>query len=218
MGEKQDVSCLVELGEGSQLKTELNCGVATLRLAQKSYHRPHLCLNGKEGLEVIQRISENPDGADTEFCIDSLLVHSGGRDGFWLNVILSVVLGERVYPTNLAVLTPRQTSHIIVNLSQESRALVLEKVRTWYFEKFLKEMEIGIQIVTEQFTEGDLLHEDSHGNRIFDIHSRRETDSTFSDFPYTEWEVVGAHVSMRLLNNFNERVDSYDIVDSLLRR
>ena len=57
MLESKAMNYLVELGESSRLKVDLNNSVASLYEAPENHFRPHVCLNGLEGVDVIKKIA-----------------------------------------------------------------------------------------------------------------------------------------------------------------
>ena len=128
-------SVLVKLGEDSDLKVDLNLGVISLLVAKESYFQPHICLNEKSGVEVIKKISQNSEKANTEIWINEFAILS--FDDIWLNIKFCVSLNEISFPNNMVYLTPRQTGYIVRNLKPESKVIVLEKIKRWYFEEFL---------------------------------------------------------------------------------
>ncbi len=204
---EENLSTIVSRGENSELKNHLNEGVAGLSLAPESHFRPHRCLNRNEGVKVIEEITKNPRTADTEFNIGDKLIDGGGGD-LWLNVYFSVYLNNA-----RAALTPRQTSLIVTNLPEESKRLVLEKVKKWYFKRILLDLQKGLSKITEQFETGDLLLADDYRNRIFDIHGRRSLD-----VPYTEWEIAGDLLFQCLVYGKNSvRGDLYGNLDFIVQ-
>ncbi len=183
MTEKR-LDILVRLGETSPLKSALNEGVAKLATANEPYFQPHLCLNGEEGLEVIKRIVRNPSDTNTEFQIDSHIIQAG--DEVWLNLFFSVFIDKICYPTNNVQLSPRQSAYIVNDLSHDQQAIILKKIKDWYFDEFLVDINNGLAAISQQFSAGDPLLQSDQDNRIFDIHGGRSMD-----VPYTEWEIVG---------------------------
>lgn len=181
---EEDIGAVVSHGEGSSLKTDLNRGVISLAAAPNTYFRPHLCLNGEDGVRVMGEITLS---SNTAFHLWHNMIASG--DDVWLNIIFVVYLNDFCMPTNCARLSPRQTAYIISGLPVESRATVLAKAKRWYLEKFLADMKKGLDTIAEQFEHGDPLLESDHRNRILDLHGER-----VSDIPYTETEVVGEHL------------------------
>lgn len=179
-------SLLVKLGEDSQLKRDLNKGIASLFAATESWHQPHVCLNQEEGLEVIKQIAENPNPANTEFHF-SLHPILSGRE-VWLNINFHVFLDNYTQPTNIVWLTPRQTSYIIRHLPDDSRATVLANAKAWYLEVVRKNVLEALETIDEQFEKGNPLLENDHENHIFDIHGGR------MEIPYVEWGVVGENL------------------------
>lgn len=111
-------------------------------------------------------------------------------------------------------LSPRQSAYVVQNLPTESQEAVLAKVKTWFTERFLADMQKGLAAITEQFTNGDLMLASDHRNRIFDIHGERG-----ADIPYTEWEVVGGELfgSVFYGGTFSEQgQDGYERADRLI--
>lgn len=180
--EKQSLRSVVSLGEGSRLKDELNAGVASLFGARESYFQPHLSLNGENGVAVLKKIACQPTQANTEFMIESMF-DMAWRDA-WLNVRFVVYLDRMSFPDCCAQLSPRQTAYLVQNLPWQSKREVLAKIKNWYFEAFLSDIQKGLDTISRQFTNGDLLLDDYFDGRIFDIHSKRPV-------PYTECPVVG---------------------------
>ncbi len=194
----EDYGLLVKRGEESQLKIDLNKGVASLLKAGESCLRPHVCLNERGGVEVIGRIARDPENANTSFRIAER-VNYGGHDGIWLNINFFVILEEELKDkktlfneTSSVSLSPRQSGYIAKNLPFDSGRLVKDKVRAWYFKKFLKELERGIGEITKQFNEDDLFVADVDDNKVFDIHKDGEMERLgHSGIPYTEWDIIG---------------------------
>jgi len=180
---------LVSLKEASQLKMDLNRGVALLKFATESWFQPHVCLNEKEGVAVIERIGENPMTADTAFFILNQPIMSG--DDLWMNIHFRVFVDQMAYPDNVVNLTPRQTAYIVENLPPKSRALVLEKVKTWYLNTFRADLLKGLERITAQFESGDPLLKSDRENHIFDIHGGRVVGL---DIPYTEGSIAGENL------------------------
>mgnify|MGYP001569832066 CR=1 FL=1 len=179
---------LVKLGEPTPLKTALNRGVAVLPQAENTQLRPHVCLNGEEGYEVLQTIIRNPESANTEFCLFPHPIVSG--NDIWLNVHAIVYLEERRHPTCCCILSPQQTGCILKNLPTELRTEAFLKVKNWYIQSVLPDLQKGIAVITKQFEEGDPFLESDHHNHIFDIHGGRG----MKDIPYTETEIVGENL------------------------
>ncbi|MFC1594803.1 hypothetical protein ACFL3E_00025 [Patescibacteria group bacterium] len=198
MAEEKQNHRLIKLGEDSQLKVDLNFGVAHLVSATESCFQPHICLNEKSGVKVIDRIARDPQAANTEFWITNHVILSGKN--LWLNIIFDVFLDKICWPTNLARISPRQTGYIVKNLPPESQKEVLGRIQTWYSDNFLPNITKGLDAITKQFTEGDPLLESDQHNRIFDIHGDRSID-----VPYTEWEIVGENLFPAFFfhNSFN---------------
>ncbi|MBI2054978.1 MAG: hypothetical protein HYT39_02675 [Candidatus Sungbacteria bacterium] len=179
---EEDLSAVVSHGESSLLKTDLNQAVMALAAAHESHFRPHVCLNGEDGVRVIGEIMPT---SNTAFHLWHHMIASG--DDVWLNIILCVYLNDFCIPTNLARLSPRQSAYVIANLPAESRTAVLAKAKRWYLERFLADIKKGLDTITKQFEHGDPLLESDHRNRILDLHGER-----FSmGIPYTETWVVG---------------------------
>ena len=182
-----DTKCLwavVRLGENSLMKTDINRAVLALREASESYFKPHVSLNGEEGVMVLEKISTT---SDTEVRIRSHLVLSG-MDA-WLNVKFGVFLNELTQPTNVAELSPRQSAFVVQQLSGQSRVAVLEKVKRWYLEYFLPRTQKAFETIAEQFASGDPMLASDDRNRIFDIHGGR-----YMDVLYTESGIVGENL------------------------
>lgn len=184
MNREEKLAILVHLGEVSRLKSDLNTAVAALFKAPDSHFRPHVGLNGIEGVGVLKKIEVD---SDTEFWMRPHLIVS--LHDVWLNVKFGVFLDEMTWPTHVADLSPRQSAYVIQSLPLESRAVVLARVKRWYLERFLPDIENGLASITEQFSSGDPLLASDYRNRIFDIHGERSVD-----VPYTEWEVVGENL------------------------
>lgn len=180
---EENLGRLVAFKESSQLKTDLNRGVMKLRTPLESHFRPHICLNGEDGVKVLGEITS---ASNTEVHFWHHMVASG--DDVWLNIVLCVYLDSMRTPTNLARLSPRQSAYVISNLPAESRTTVLVMAKRWYLEKFLADIKRGLDTITEQFENGDPLLKSDHRNRILDLHGER---SSSMDIPYTETEVVG---------------------------
>lgn len=180
--EKESLRSLVSLGESSRLKNDLNAGIASLFGARESYSQPHLSLNGENGLAVLTKIAGDPQRANTEFMIESMF-DMAWRDA-WLNVRFTIFLDRMSFPDCCAQLSPRQTAYLVQNLPWQSKREVLAKIKNWYFEAFLSDIQKGLDTISKQFTNGDLLLDDYFDGRIFDIHSKRPV-------PYTECPVVG---------------------------
>lgn len=180
---EEDLSAVVSHGENSPLKTDLNRGVVSLASAPNTYFRPHLCLNGEDGVRIIGEIAPR---SNTAFHFWHNMIASG--DDVWLNITFVVYLND-FWSSNCARLSPRQTAHIVSNLPAESKSAVLAKAKRWYLEKFLAETRRGLDTITEQFEHGNPLLESDHRNRILDLHGER-----VPDIPYTETEVVGEHL------------------------
>ena len=176
---------LTELNVSTKLREHLNLGIVSLNSTDKSYFRPHICLNGREGVEVIYKITSRGATANTAFSISARPIISG--NDFWLNAKLNVYIDEICWPTNMARLSPRQSAYIIQHLPEDLRSDVLEKIKIWYFENFMPKVQEGLSKIARQFNEGDPLLESDHNNWILDIHGGRVSDS----LPYTEGEIVG---------------------------
>ncbi len=212
MSEKEKSHHLVNLGEESQLKIDLNEGIASLQKATESQFQPHICLNKKEGVEVIKKISQNPKQANTQFLIRELIIRS--QDDMWLNINFLVFLDKICFPDNVANLSPRQTGYIVKNLPVESQKIVLDKIKAWYSGKFLEEIKKGIETITKQFDKGNPLIDSDDGNRIFDIHGGRSMD-----VPYTELNIIGEELFWPLfcgITLFDHNQDGYKRVDGFL--
>jgi len=203
---------LAQHGVGSNLKTDLNRGVAALLQADKEHLRPHRCLNGRGGAEIMRQIAENPDGADTSFSISAYPI-ADGYSGLWLNLRLVVFLGK-MSSSSILRLSPRQTSHIIAGLPPESKKAVLDRIKEWYLVTFLPEIQAAISKVTKQVQAGDLLLEDAHDNRVLDNPEKRAGSSC----PYTEWQIAGEEMFDAVLSAaFGREEVAYPDMDEFLR-
>ncbi len=208
----EDDGTLVRLNETSSLKTSLNHAIASLFAAPESYLQPRVSLNGVEGLEVLRQIRFDPDQANTEVMFGTQPIIAGQK--MWLNVTFWIYLNEVSWPNHIAILSPRQTGLAVRLLCPEAKALVLEKVQGWYFNRFLPHLQQGLEAISQQFTEGDPLVESDYRNRIFDIHGERR----MGDLPYTETEVVGAELFSAIVygGTFLEEIQSYERADQLI--
>jgi len=188
-GKKWEDYCrLVKLGETSELKLQLNHGIASLSRATEPQFKPWVCLNDLNGIKVIRQISQDPDNANTEISLGERINHGGG-DQLWLNVAFSVYLKE-LSSNSHVFLTPRQTSYMVCNLPPDLQKIVLEKVARWICEYFKETLINGLARIEQQITEDKLLLKDSHFNRVFDLRSD-DKESIHNNFPYTEMEIVG---------------------------
>lgn len=214
----EKVNSLFGFGEASQLKIDLNEGVASLFQAKESYFQPHVCLNEDKGVEVLRKIAENPGMADTSCLIDHKSIIYG-KD-IWLNVSFFILLKSNVRPDGSysapsVNLTPRQTAYVVQSMPAESQVIVLEKIKKWYLEKFLIETKKGLQTITEQFEKGDPLLKSDDGNRIFDIHGKRP----IGDVPYTEWSIAGDNMFSSVffgITFLDHGQDGYSRIDEIL--
>lgn len=188
---EKNISRLVVLGEESELKVKLNEGVASLKGAEKSYFQPHVCLNGMEGIEIIDQITQNPTGANTEVCITDMAICSA--NDIWANVMFVVFLNE-LSSNSIVCLTPRQTTYIVKNLPPEFSKAVLDQIKNWCLQRFLTDMEVGLNTIKAQLEKGDLLKKESHWNRIFDVPDESRT----YDCPYTEGQIAGERLFSEL--------------------
>lgn len=200
---------IVPLGKDSQLKRDLNKGIASLFSAPESWHQPHVCLNEEEGLEVIKKVAENPNPANTQFFFTNRLILDGDM---WLNIAFGMYLNECSRPRNFVQLTPRQTSYIIRHLPEDSQATVLAKAKAWYLEALRKDMLEAIDTITAQFETGYPLLANDYDNRIFDIHGGRH------EVPYVEWGIVGENLfSAHFFGTcLNYGTDGYARMDRLI--
>ena len=116
----------------------------------------------------------------------------------------------------MVYLTPRQTGYIVRNLKPESKVIVLEKIKRWYFEEFLVKTKKGFDTISKQFNEGDPFIESDHENRIFDIHGDRKME-----VPYTEWTIMGNLLAPSFLFGVtcfdHGDIDGYKRADNFLR-
>lgn len=186
----RELVTLVNLGEESQLKRELNKGIAWLPAAPKSWFRPHLCLNGEEGVAVIEKIIAHPEQANTEFSINDKVTLSG--EDIWLNISFMVFL-DKISSQSILRLSPRQTAYIIKQLPKEQQDHVLGKIKTWYEAVFLENIAKGLKTITAQFEVNPLVESD-YRNRILDIHGDVDTE-----FPYTEAGIIGEKFFLQFL-------------------
>ncbi|MFA5996229.1 MAG: hypothetical protein WC790_00690 [Candidatus Paceibacterota bacterium] len=208
-----DPGSLVLLGEASQLKNDLNRGVASLKSAPESWFRPHICLNGKEGVAVIEQIAASPETANTMFIVSSHPIVYG--DDLWINVHFRIFVDQISYPNHVVELTPRQTAHIVENLPLESRAFVLEKVKVWYFDSFRENILEGLHRIVAQFDEGSMLLKSDRENYVFDIHGGRSME-----VPYTECGIAGANLFSALfrVTCLDRDEGGYNRLDAILAR
>lgn len=181
---------LVKLGEDSAVRRELNRGIAALERAEEPCYRPHACLNGRFGVEVIRRITDIGSRANTEIRLSELLSTDYVR--LWLNVRFVVYCDKCSLPDNVVRLSPRQTARIIQGLSPASRDMVLDKVRVWYEKEFKGVLRRGLENLDAQFARGDLLVAGTHDNMVFDIHGDGLGHDTI---PYTELMIVGERLA-----------------------
>lgn len=189
-----NLSTLVKLGEVSQLKSDLNRGIASLFKASEGCHRPHLCLNGEKGVPNLKQIASNPDSANTEIWLTERFIV--GSDRAWLNVGLSLCVDSICWPTNAASITPRQTSYIVTRLPEKSQREVLAFIKTWYEGHVLPDITSGLQAINAQLTTGNPLVKGTHDNYVFDLHG----DGMGHDrVPYTELDIVGHNVAPAFL-------------------
>lgn len=205
--EKQSLRSVVSLGEGSRLKDDLNAGVASLFGARESYFQPHLSLNGEKGVAVLKKIACQPTQANTEFMIESLFDMSWSDA--WLNVQFVVFLDRMSFPSCCVALSPRQTAYLVQNLPWQSKREVLAKIKKWYFEAFLSDIQKGLNAISRQFTNGDQLVDDYFDGRIFDIHSKRPV-------PYTECMVVGEKLYWDFLCAISSDTEELGTADILI--
>ena len=208
----ENLGKIVALGESSVLKEDLNQGVASLFRAESTMCRPHVCLNGEEGFEVIKQISENPKEANTEF--ELIACPSIYNDQFWLNIGFAVFLND-LWSNHSVCLTPQQTSLIVSGLDEESRATIVEITKRWFEEKFLPGVKKGLKMVSNQFESGDALLASDRHNHIFDLHGGRATN----DIPYTERRIAGAELFSTIIYGgtfFEHGADGYERADRLI--
>ena len=211
---EERTSTLVALGEESELKIELNKGVASLQKADESCFQPHTCLNGVDGMRVITQISQGPEIANTEFWISDMTVCASGD--IWVNIVFLVSLDQNS-SNSVARLSPRQTAYIIKNLPDNLFGIVTEKVKRWHLERYLKNMERGLATITAQVEKGDYLLESCHGNRIFDVHDANHPLSP----PYTEWSIAGENLFPEFfychtIDGSRDRREGYEEMDRFI--
>lgn len=204
---------LVKLEEDSTLKQHLNAGIISLFEVPETMIRPHICLNGEEGFEVLQKIRMSGVSAKTEALFFPHIIQS--CDEVWLNVWLFVYCEERTQPTCCVRLSPQQTGHILKNLPPASQQEALAKIKRWYFGEFLVEVQKGFETITKQFQEGNPFLESDHNNRIFDIHGGRG----MKDIPYTETDIVGENLYWAIVHSgtwCEHGADGYEQADNLI--
>ncbi len=205
---------LIALHEKSQLKVDLNRGIASLVGTPETHFQPHICLNKLEGVSLIQRIAEDPEGSDTEIWIGGQI--NGSSDDWWLNVKFSVFLNEISWPNSNVDLSPRQTSYIVSNLPPESKAMVVSSVQAWFQGKFVPDIQKAFQRITKQFTDGGALVAGVHKNRIFDIH---DGDEGHEGVEYTEMDIIGLELFWKFFLGhtlFHHGQNGYERIDSML--
>ena len=210
MSEIKNPARLVELGQPSQLKVDLNRGIASLTKAAESHFQPHVCLNGPKGVEIIRLIAENPDGADTNIAIRSF-PDGDGRD-LWLNVSLSVFLGK-LSSESYVTLSPRQAAYVVTQLPAESKRIVVEHLSAWFGEYRL-EMQKGLEMIARQFATDRIFVADAHENRIFDIHGPNDS------VEYSECGIIGNALFYAFffgLTLFDRETEGYERIDGMLR-
>ncbi|MFA6404821.1 MAG: hypothetical protein WCW03_02370 [Candidatus Paceibacterota bacterium] len=196
----------------SPLRVELNKGVARLQSAQNTQFRPHVCLNGEDGIKVIQRIVADPEKANTAYWLNDCFIVSG--DDVWLNTRLSIFL-DSIGSSNHVLLSPQQTGYIVGNLREESKRIVVEKVKTWFIGKVLPGVQKGLDTIKEQFEKGDPLIASDHRNRIFDIHG----GCSMEDIPYTETVVAGEELFWSVVHGnslYSYGCDGYNNADEVI--
>ncbi len=212
--DRKDYWTIVKLKEDSQLKIDLNRGVASLFKAKESHFQPHICLNGLEGIKILHKIAENPETANTGFQISEQLNYGGGSD-IWLNINFYLHLDASW--SNLGVkLSPRQTAYIVINLPQESKDIVLAKIKVWYFEYLKNKVIEGLEKIDKQFKEEKFFIADTHYNRIFDIHGDGGGHDTVE---YTEWDIIGSELFLKFFNGhtlLHHGQNGYERIDQML--
>lgn len=217
--ENENLATFIKLGEPSQLKRDINRGIAALPDAKEGWHRPHACLNRKDGAETIQKIAADPDAADTEIWLSEHSIVYGSD--VWLNVVLGVALGH-VSSTDSVQLTPRQTSYVVTHLPESSQRAVVDQVKAWWTGKMLPDLMAGLQKITDQLRNGDPLVCGTHANRVFDLHGGR---LGHDKVPYTELGIVGEELApsflygatcLEAMNMDLGGPDGYDLADQFL--
>lgn len=209
---QKDLKILVQLGESSPLRTALNHAVVSLSASSQTVIRPHVCLNGIEGIEVLRKISADPEVANTRFDI-GLFPIIAGKD-IWLNTQLFVFLNNLRMPVDLVALSPRQSSFVVRSLPEEFQITIIEKLKTWFFEEVYPNIKEGMETISAQFSGGDPLIESDHQNRVFDTHGGRRLD-----VPYTESRIAGLnlfHAVVRSKIFYERQVDGYQEADYLI--
>ena len=204
----KELSVLSKLGESSQLRIDLNSGIAALQKAKEVCFHPHFCLNEDDGIKVIERISQNPEDANTKISIIDFSILSVGD--FWLNIGFVVCLDKM---SLIAKLSPRQTGYIVQRLPQESQTTVLETVYNWYFQKFLPDLEQGLAAITRQLENGDYLMPGAYKNHVFDIQIAGSDGS-----PYVEEGIIGHRMFSQLfLGSIELRQEPYKRMDDFMK-
>ena len=212
--DRKDYWTIVTLKEQSQLKTDLNLGVASLFKAKESHFQPHICLNGLEGIEILRRIAANPETAVTSFSISEFLNYGGGSD-IWLNVNFYIYLND-TRSNHLVSLSPQQTAYIIINLSLESKETVLAKIKVWYFGYLKNKVIEGLEKIDKQFNEEKFFIADTHWNRIFDIHG---DGGGHDKVEYTEMGIIGKELFYKFFLGhtlFHHEQNRYERIDEML--
>ncbi len=208
---KRNPKMIVDFTDESALVTDLKQAIVSLQNSPNTQFRLHVCLNGIDGYAALHRLVTNPATKIRAYLLPHLVL--GGRD-LWLNTKLMVFVGDSG-SSNMAILSPQQTGCIVRSLPGGSKNLFLEKVKEWYHESFLEEIKNGLDAITNQVENGNLLVEDDHGNRVFDIHGGRYLD----DIPYTEAEVVGEYLFWAIVHGatcMEYGSDGYDRADAFI--
>lgn len=202
---------VVDFGDKSKLSRDLKSAIVSLNSHSNTQYRLHVCLNSRDGYEALQRLVRD-QSLPIRAMLSPHLIMSGGN--LWLNVEMYVNVADAGFDSG-ATLSPQQTGHIVRSLPEQSRNQFLDCVRAWYTNVFLKDIKAGLDRVTAQIKTGDLLLEDDHDNRVFDIHGGR----CVADIPYTEADIVGATLFWSVVYGgtlFEHGSDGYDRADQLI--
>lgn len=217
----ENLSLIVPLNEASQLKHDLNMGVASLIKAEDINVRPHICLNDFEGVKIIEQIAKSPGTSNTYFSLSDGNINYSGHDGMWLNLGFFVQLkspDDNESSRTHVFLSPRQTGHIVLNLPPESQTIVLGKVIDWYQGVFLPQIQRATDQLSKQVSLNTLLVKGTDNNRIFDIH---DGNVGHEDVHYSEVGIIGSELFYKFFlgHTFLQSGDNgYERIDDLLSR
>lgn len=213
MNEMNEKHILVGLNDPSDLKIRLNQGVASLFDAKEYHLQPHVCLNGKEGIEVLKKIANNPEKASTEFWISSNPIIA--PDGIWLNIHFIVFLDKISFPDNTVSLSPRQTVLVVQNLTGLFLEVVIEAVKEWSLEKEIPRAHEALKTISKQIEDSKCLTASAYHNRVLDI----QDPGSGRGAPYTEMEIIEKKLIMPFLFGIGRPVgdnDPYAKIDEFL--